>query len=42
VRTFFGGSARDAAAALIEDSRLEKEDLDRLQSLIEQARKEGR
>ena len=42
VRTFFGGSARDAAAALIEDSQLEKEDLDRLQSLIEQARKEGR
>jgi predicted transcriptional regulator len=42
VRTFFAGSARDAAAALIEDSKLEKDDLDRLQHLIEQARKEGR
>jgi BlaI family transcriptional regulator, penicillinase repressor len=42
VRTFSGGSARDAAAALIEDSKLEEDDLDRLQQLIEQARKEGR
>jgi predicted transcriptional regulator len=42
VRTFFGGSARDAAAALIGDSRLQDDDLDRLQDLIEQARKEGR
>src|SRR3954470_16696908 len=42
VRTFFGGSARDAAAALIEDAKLEEEDLDRLQDLIAQARKEGR
>ena len=42
VHTFFGGSAREAAAALIEDSKLEKADLDRLRDLIEQARKEGR
>jgi len=42
VHTFFGGSARDAAAALIEDAKLEKDDLDRLQDLIAQARKEGR
>jgi predicted transcriptional regulator len=42
VHTFFGGSAREAVAALIEDSKLEKGDLDRLQDLIEQARKEGR
>jgi len=42
VRTFFGGSARDAAAALIEDAKLQKDDLDRLQELIAQAKKEGR
>jgi predicted transcriptional regulator len=42
VHTFFGGSAREAVAALIEDSNLPEEDLDRLQDLIAQARKEGR
>jgi len=42
VRTFFGGSSREAVAALLEDGRFEQDDLDRLQSLIEQARKEGR
>ena len=42
VHTFFGGSTRDAVAALIEDSDLERDDLDRLQDLIAQARKEGR
>jgi predicted transcriptional regulator len=42
VHTFFGGSAREAAAALIEDADLEKEDLDRLQTLIDKARKEER
>src|SRR3954453_169897 len=42
VHTFFGGSTREAVAALIEDSDLEREDLDRLQDLIAQARKEGR
>jgi BlaI family penicillinase repressor len=42
VHTFFNGSAQEAVAALIEDSKLEKADLDRLQDLIAQARKEGR
>ena len=42
VHTFFGGSAQEAVAALLEDSKLEKDDLDRLQELFDQARKEGR
>jgi predicted transcriptional regulator len=42
VHTFFGGSTREAVAALIEDSKLEKGDLDRLEDLIARARKEGR
>ena len=42
VRTFFGGSTREAVAALIEEKRLGSEDLDRLQELIDLARKEGR
>jgi predicted transcriptional regulator len=43
VRTFFDGSATDAVAALLEsDASLSESDLDRLSSLIEQARKEGR
>ena len=42
VRTFFRGSTREAVAALLEDKRLGKDDLDRLQELIDVARKEGR
>jgi predicted transcriptional regulator len=42
VRTFFGGSTRDAVAALLEEKRLDKDDLDRLRKLIDVARKEGR
>jgi predicted transcriptional regulator len=42
VRTFFAGSTRDAVAALLEEKRLGKDDLDRLQKLIAVARKEGR
>jgi predicted transcriptional regulator len=42
VRTFFGGSTREAVAALIEEKRLGEDDLDRLQELIDLARKEGR
>lgn len=42
VRTFFGGSTREAVAALLEDRKLDGEDLDRLQELIDAARKEGR
>ncbi|MBI3697954.1 MAG: BlaI/MecI/CopY family transcriptional regulator [Acidobacteria bacterium] len=42
--TFFHGSAEQAVAALLDvsDSRLTDEELDRLQQLIERARKEGR
>jgi predicted transcriptional regulator len=44
VRTFFGGSAEDAVAALLDLSRrgLSDEELDRLEQLIDQARREGR
>lgn len=38
VRTFFGGSSRDAMAALLEDSRMTKEELDRLSRLVASAR----
>jgi predicted transcriptional regulator len=41
VDTFFEGSTERAVAALL-DSKLSKEELDRLASLIESARKEGR
>ena len=42
VRTFFDGSAAQAAAALIDQSKLSEEEFDRLAALIEKARKEGR
>jgi predicted transcriptional regulator len=44
VQTFFGGSAEQAMAALLDmsDTRRPKEELDRLAKLIEEARKEGR
>ena len=43
VRTFFDGSATDAVAALLEsDSTLSDSELDRLSSMIQDARKEGR
>jgi BlaI family transcriptional regulator, penicillinase repressor len=42
VRTFFGGSTSEAMAALLEEKRLGADDLDRLEDLIAQARKEGR
>jgi BlaI family transcriptional regulator, penicillinase repressor len=42
VRTFFGGSAQQAMAALLEDTRLSDEELDRLERLVERARKEGK
>lgn len=44
VSTFFGGSATGAVLALLEQPGLEisPEDLRRMQSLIEHARKEGR
>lgn len=44
VHTFFGGSATDTVAALLdlEGRELSREELDELGALIEQARKEGR
>jgi len=42
VKTFFDGSAAQAAAALVDSGSLSDEELKRLQSLIERARKEGR
>jgi len=44
VSTFFQGSATDAVAALLEthDRHLSDAELDKLQQLIKQARKEGR
>lgn len=43
VETFFGGSARDAVAALIDsrDQPLSQKDLDELSDVIRKARKEG-
>ena len=44
VKTFFGGSAGMAAAALLDDASrtLSDDELDQLESLLERARKEGR
>jgi predicted transcriptional regulator len=44
VRTFFGGSAPLAVAALLDaaDTELSTKDIDQLQEIINQARKEGR
>jgi predicted transcriptional regulator len=44
VRTFFGGSATEAVAALLDmsDGKLSKTDLDEIAGLIRRAKKEGR
>lgn len=42
VKTFFDGSAAQAAAALVDSGSLSDEDLGKLSALIERARKEGR
>jgi predicted transcriptional regulator len=44
LQTFFGGSATDAVAAILDDSasKLTPSDLERLEQLIEQARREGK
>ncbi len=42
VRTFFDGSAAQAAAALIDQSKLSNAEFERLRELIEKARREGR
>lgn len=42
--TFFGGSVDEAVAALLEasDTRLSKDEMNKLQAIINKARKEGR
>jgi predicted transcriptional regulator len=44
VSTFFGGSVEEAMLTLVESSsrKLSSDELDRLASIVEQARKEGR
>jgi BlaI family transcriptional regulator, penicillinase repressor len=42
VKTFFDGSPSDAVAALFETEKLTKNDLTQIETLIQQARKEGR
>jgi predicted transcriptional regulator len=42
VTTFFDGSAAQAAAALVDSGSLSDEELTKLSSLIDRARKEGR
>jgi predicted transcriptional regulator len=44
MQTFFGGSAADAVAAILDVSapRLTDDDLKRLEQLIDQARREGK
>jgi predicted transcriptional regulator len=42
VKTFFEGSAAQAAAALVDSGSLSNEELTRLSALIDRARKEGR
>ena len=42
VTTFFEGSATDAMAALFDSEKLSKDDLDRIEDLINDARREGR
>jgi predicted transcriptional regulator len=42
VKTFFEGSAAQAAAALVDSGSLSDEELTNLSALIDQARKEGR
>ena len=42
VKTFFDGSAAQAAAALVDSGSLSPDELERLSALIDRARKEGR
>lgn len=41
LRTFFSGSAPDAVAAILDAEHLSAGDLERIEGLIEEARKEG-
>jgi BlaI family penicillinase repressor len=42
VTTFFDGSIEETVAALVERSKLSKDELERLAALIDKAKKEGR
>jgi len=42
LRTFFGGSASDAVAAIFDSEKLSGTELSEIQQLIDEARKEGR
>jgi predicted transcriptional regulator len=42
LQTFFGGSAPDAVAAILDSEKLSAEDLAKIEDLIDDARKEGR
>lgn len=42
VTTFFNGSSKEAIAALIDETKLSKNELETLTELIEKAKKEGR
>jgi predicted transcriptional regulator len=42
LKTFFAGSVEEAVAALVDRSKLSREELDRLSKIIERAKKEGR
>ena len=42
LQTFFDDSAGDAVAALLDVKKLKPEELDRIEEMIEQARKEGK
>lgn len=42
VKTFFGGSVEDAVAALVDRSKLSRDELDRLGEIIARAKKENR
>ena len=42
VNTFFDGSSREAIAALLDETKLSKNELEQLSELIDKAKKEGR
>ena len=42
VATFFSGAPERAFAALLDDAEMSADDLDRIQALVEQARRQGR
>ncbi len=42
LKTFFGGSVEQAVAALVDRSKLSREELDRLSDIIDRAKGEGR